>query len=93
MNNKKKDEGIVEVLLERFEKQRLPRLLEIKKHVDAKLLLSETELLFLEEVNRDALKVEPLVKRHPEFKELYAKAIDLYKEIVENALDNEKTSK
>ena len=93
MNNKKKDEGVVEVLLERFEKQRLPRLLEIKKHVDAGMLLSETDLLFLEKVNKDALNAEPLVKRHPEFEELYVKAVNLYKEIIEKALENEKTSK
>ena len=86
-----KDEGIIFTLVERFETQRLPRLLEIKQHVDAGDLLSDSDLDFLKQVNKDARNNEYLAIRNPKWQELYAKAIHLHEEIVEKALDNEKS--
>ena len=93
MNKITKDEGVIEALIERFENQRLPRTLEIKKHVDAGKPLSDMDLSFLEEVNRDAITIKPLVERHPEWQALYAKAVHLHEEIVQKALENEKARK
>ncbi len=90
MNKSTKDKGVIEALIERFETQRLPRTLEIKKHVDAGKPLSDSDLLFLEEVNQDALRIKPLVERHPKYQALYAKAVQLHEDIVQKALENEK---
>ena len=93
MDKKEKDKGIILALLERFETQRLPRMLEIKQRVDAGELLTEAELEFLEETNQNARESEPLVERNPEWQEIYAKAVHLHEQIVQKALENEKAQK
>jgi hypothetical protein len=39
-----------------------------------------------------AEEIKPLVERHAEYQEVYAKAVHLYKEITERALLNEEKS-
>ncbi|MDH3609749.1 MAG: hypothetical protein OEQ24_10980 [Gammaproteobacteria bacterium] len=90
MNKKEKDQGVIFALLERFEAQRLPRMLEIKQRVDAGELLTNTDLEFLKETNQDARKSEPFAERNSEWQELYAKAVHLHEDIVQKALENEK---
>ena len=83
------DEGVIAVLVERFNKQRLPRVLKLKVKVDSGEKLDDHDITFLEEVFKDANKVALLADRHPEYHELMAKAIHLYREITEQALKNE----
>ena len=90
MSNISKDDGVFVALMERLERQRLPRALEIKKRVDAGSTLSDNELEFLQEVQRAATEVGPIVARHPEWHEIYTKVVRLHKEISEKALENEK---
>ena len=85
-----KDAGVIAVLLERLEKQRLPRALAIKEKVDAGDLLNEADMQFLHEVFRDASQIGPILDRHPDYKDLAARLINLYKEITDKALENEK---
>jgi len=40
--------GVIYALIERFEKQRLPRLLELKKRVDKGEVFSESDIRFLQ---------------------------------------------
>lgn len=93
MNKIDKEQGVIFTLVERFQNQRLPRTLEIKKRVDAGGLLTDEELYYLEEVIKEARRIEPLIEKHPEWLELYSKAIHLHKEITEKALANEKAQK
>ena len=86
------DEGVIAVLVERFNKQRLPRVLKLKVKVDSGEKLDDHDITFLEEVFKDANKVALLADRHPEYHELMAKAIHLYREITEQALKNEQGS-
>ena len=81
-----KDTGTITVLMERLEKQRLPRILSLKEKVDAGTPLDGLELDFLETVMADARKVLPLIDRHPEYQPLATKLLGLYKEITEKAL-------
>jgi len=90
MSDKTMDEGLLEVLLERLEKQRMPRLLDIQKKVDAGNSLEDFDLEFLEMSMSDAKKSIPLIDRHPEYHSLSAKVIMLYKDITEKALVIEK---
>lgn len=92
MAESSKDAGIIQVLLERFERQRLPRLLELKEKVDKGEMLDEWDTTYLEEVFEDAREAKPLVDQHPEIQDLYARAVHLYKEITEKALENAKGS-
>ena len=92
MSNSTIDIGLIEVLLERLEKQRLPRLLAMQEHVDAGESLDDMNLEFLEGSIADARKVIPLIDRHPEFQSLAIKVVELYKDISEKALQIEKFS-
>ena len=87
--NTSKDEGVIAVLVERFNKERLPRTLRLKERVDSGEKLSDTDINFLQEVFKDANHILPLGDRHPEYQDLMAKVIRLYHEITEQALKNE----
>lgn len=84
--------GVIQTLIERFEKQRLPRLLELKKRVGKGAVLSELEIRFLDEVTHDVQQNKPLIDRHPGWHKFCAEVIHLNEEIIEKALNNEKQS-
>lgn len=90
MSDSTMDTGLIEVLLERLEKQRLPRLLALKEKVDAGESLIDEDLDFLENAIVDARKAIPLIDRHPEYQSLAAQVMELYKDISEKALQIEK---
>ena len=92
MTDASKDAGLIQVLAERFETQRLPHALSIKAKVDEGEVLDKFDIKFLEQVFEDANTIKPLLDRHPEWQPLAARMIDLYKEITDKALENEKTS-
>ena len=92
MTESSKDTGLIQVLAERFEKQRLPRALSIKEKVDGGEVLDEFDIEFLEQVFEDANTIKPLLDRHPEWQPLAAKMITLYKEITEKGLENQRAS-
>ena len=92
MNNSTMDTGLIEVLLERLEKQRLPKLLAIKEKVDGGHSLDDFDVDFLEKAMADARSFIPVIDRHPEYQQLAAKVMELYKTISEKALEIEKNS-
>ncbi|MFH0341877.1 MAG: hypothetical protein ACHBNF_07035 [Chromatiales bacterium] len=92
MSKSSEDLGLITVLLERLETQRLPRALALKDKVDRGECLDDFDLGFLNEVFADANNLRTLVARHPEYQELVARMMDLYKQITDKALQNEKSS-
>jgi hypothetical protein len=92
MTESNKDLGVATVVLERFTSERLPRALALKEKVDRGEKLDDRDLKFLHEVFTTARQIEYMVERHPEYQEIYAQATQLYKEITEKALENEKGS-
>ena len=93
MNNNLKDEMILETLLQRFEKIRLPRLLDIKSKVEQGNRLDNFDMEFLEEVFSDARENKHyLDDADNELKGIFMKVLDLYKDITEKALENEQKS-
>jgi len=84
--------GVVTALLERLEKQRLPRLLSMKEKVDRGDLLNDSDLKFIEEVTADTMRIEPIIDREPEYQLLFVKLTSLYGDITARALENEKAS-
>jgi hypothetical protein len=91
MNESSKEAGIIAVLLERFETQRLPRALALKEKVDKGERLSDWDTQFMEQVLEDTATAKPFIDEHPELHSLYARAIDLYEDITAKALENEKS--
>lgn len=90
MTQESEDRGMAEVLLERLEKERLPRALDLKEKVDAGARLDDMDISFLERVFADIDDARPIVARHPEYNEIAARLIDLYEQITAKALENEK---
>ncbi len=93
MENNEKDKAVLAAIIKRFDEQRLPRLLEIKKNVNQGLTLSNHEINFLEEVFKDARENESYLKKADnDLKELVGKVMGLYQEITKKALENEQKS-
>jgi hypothetical protein len=84
-----KEAGIIQALAERMEKQRLPMALALKAKVDQGGLLDDRDIAFLEEVFANTAQMKPMLDTHPEWQELVARMLGLYKEITEKALENE----
>ena len=83
------DEGLIQVLIERLEKWRLPMTLSLKERVDRGEKLNEFDIQFLEQVFQDAQEIQPLIERNPELQDLAKKMAGLYKEIMDKATENE----
>ena len=92
MKDSEDELGAIYALIERFEKQRLPRLLELKERVDKGGVFSESDIQFMYEVTLDAQRSKRLIDRHPEWQEFCAEVIHFYEGIAEKALENEKKS-
>ena len=90
MTDTSKDAGVIQVLVERFEKYRLPRILELKEKVDNGELLNEIDIEYLEEIIEDAQEYKVYIDQHPEWQQLIAQVASLYQEITRKALENEK---
>ncbi len=90
MAESSEDTGVILALMQRFNEQRLPETLAIKKRVEQGECLTEHDIAFLEKVFSDANHVMPLIDRHPELQPIATRAVSLYKEITERALANEK---
>ena len=90
MDQKEKDKGMIMVLLERFNKQRLPRALALKKKVDSGELLDDYDQKYIKELQKDSSEVMLIIERNPDYKDLAANIINLYKEIIEKDTENQK---
>lgn len=90
MTDTTNDAGVIQVLLDRFNNQRFPRAMELKAKVDAGQRLEPFEVDYLGDVLGDIQAIKGLLPRHPEYQPLVVKGMQLYAEITEKALANEK---
>lgn len=90
MSESSKDIGVLTVLAQRLVEQRLPKALAMKQKVDQGEVLSDHDVTFLEEVLNDARMIAPIVKQNPQYHDIAGRMMQLYKEITEKALANQK---
>jgi hypothetical protein len=91
MKKQDRDTGTIAALMIRFNDYRLPRAKRLLKKVNGGEILSEEDIRFLKRIYTDSKNTQPLVKRHPEYNDLIIRAIDLYTEIINKGLENEKS--
>ena len=92
MTEPSNEDGVILALIDRFEKQRLPRLQALKEKTDNGERLSNEDVAFLDTVIHDAQQSKHLIDRHPEWQVFCANVVRLYETITEKALDNENKS-
>lgn len=84
------DDAVLQTLLDRLLHFRLPRALALKKRVDAGQCLTDADIEFLKVALEDAQSGKQYVARNPEFHRLGTQIVQLYGEIVNRAMENEK---
>ena len=84
------EDGVILALIKRFERQRLPRLMELRQKVDRGEVLGNRDIEFLSMVIHDAQQSKHLIDRHPEWQSFCSYVVHLYETITERALQNEK---
>ena len=85
-----KDLGVLAVLATRMTEERLPKALALRERIDKGGVLNELDLRFLEDVAREAGELRPIMERNPAARDIGARMLQLYREISEKALANEK---
>ena len=90
MDQSEKDAGTIAALMLRFEGTRLPRAKRLLDKVNGGELLSDSDIRFLKRVNQDSRANQALLKRNPEFLHFVSGFIDLYTEIINKGIENEK---
>ena len=85
-----KDKGVFFVLLLRFEKYTLPRAMLLKERVEQGEKLSQDDIDFLNTALTNIKKYKYLIDKNPDYHQLEARAIWLYTQIIQLALENEK---
>ena len=86
---KKKHIGILQSLMQEFEQHRLPRLLRLKDKVDRGEAINDVDIQFLCKQIKDANLTMHLTVNYPELQEFCLQMAHLYKEICDEALENE----
>ena len=88
-DSSQKDAGTIQVLMNRLETWRLPRVLELQEKVERGERLDEFDLRFLNQVLEEASGAMTLASRHPEYQPLVTRLSSLYAQITKKALEND----
>jgi len=92
MSDVSKDAGVIAVLAKRMVEERLPKALAMKERVDKGGVLNDLDLAFLEQIVKDSGQLRPLMEKDPRVKELAGQMLQLYRQITDKALENEKNA-
>jgi len=84
-----RDIGVMTVLLQRMNSQRLPRIRMLQAKVERGEVLDNYDIAYLSHALADARAAQPMIERHPEYQPLAARVVSLYKHIIDKAIENE----
>ena len=87
-----KELGVVQAVLERYNREWLPVLLEMRAKVDSGGILNERESSLLGKAIEEARGGAAFAKSHPEFKSLIEKATALYDHIAARNKENDNSN-
>lgn len=90
MDLEQKDQGVIAVLLKRFENERYPKIKQLKAKVDTGAVLDQKDLTYLEQVLMDTHQVIAIITRHPEYGSLAKESLLMYEEIMSKSQLNSK---
>ena len=82
--------GIFQSLIQEYELHRLPRLLRLKDKVDSGETINDVDFEFLCKEIKDACMTKHLTVSYPELEEFCLYMGHLFKEICDEAVENEK---
>jgi len=88
--SKTEEQEILEALLDRLNKQRLPHALELEAKVNAGEILNDYDLAFLSDVMKDMNRAQAVYNHFPEYETLLTKLMSLYAHIIKQGAENEK---
>ena len=91
MDQDKIDAGTIAALMIRMKEYRLPRAKRMLERVNMGEKLLDSDIEFLNRVIKDARNSESLIKRHPDYHNLVVRFMDLYTEIINKGVENEKS--
>ncbi len=90
MSDETDDTGTLKALLDRLNNFRLPRTLAVKKRVDAGERLTDEDIAFLKSALEDAQRGQQVWARNPEMHKIAVQIVELYDDIINKAVENEK---
>jgi hypothetical protein len=90
MEQSEKDAGTIAALMKRMTRSRLPRAYRLLDKVNGGETLSDRDIDFLKRVFDDSVSNQSLFRRNPEYLSIVSRFIDLYTEIVNKGLENER---
>ena len=93
MGSVSKETGVITALATRMTEQRLPRALALRARIDRGEVLNDLDLAFLQEVLDDARRMGPIMEKDPRVHDIAARMLQLYREIIDKALQNERAGK
>ena len=93
MSEETAEQGVIQAVVDRLEKLRLPMALQLQEKVNRGETLNDLDLAFLENVFNDSQKIKGMLDKHPAWQPLAARMISLYNEITTKALENEQGSR
>ena len=86
---KKQHIGIIQSLVQDFEQHRLPRLFRLKEKLDRGEAITDVDLEYLCKEIKDAGLAMHMTIHYPELRDFCLSMSHLYKEICDEALENE----
>ena len=89
MNQAIDDNGLMTVLMERYQKQRLPHIQALQAKVERGEPLISFDIMFLKEVASSVNELKPFLDRHPDCNRLATHMVNICAEVAEKGLANE----